>query len=221
MMVGVLGRRPELVASEISERRPAASWHGSSDAELIAGVIARDDAATARLYDRFAGLINHVILRVLGGDADHDDLVHDVFLKLWHAVAAGRVQNPDSLQAYAASIATNVVYKELRKRYVRRRFFGREERAPEMTSRVEDHEAREVLTLVYAIASEFGPQDRLLFTLRHLGQYKLAEVAKLADCSLATVKRRLAKAEAQFVLRAQDYPEYPRLAALIEEGGAP
>ena len=218
MMLGVMGRRPQPVAEEMSQRRPAASWQGASDAELIAGVIAKDDGATARLYDRFAGLINHVVLRVLGGDADHDDLVHDVFIKLWHAVAAGRVQNPESLQAYAASIATNVVYKELRKRYVRRRFFGREERAPEMTTRLEDHEAREVLTLVYAIASEFSPQDRLLFTLRHLGQYKLSEVAKLANCSLATVKRRLAKAEAQFVLRARDYPEHPRLTALIEEG---
>ncbi len=220
MMTAVLVRRPEPAASEISDLRPSPSRSASSDADLIADVVAGREGAAGRLYERFAGLINHVVLRVLGGDADHDDLVHDVFLHVWRAVASGRVEKTESLQGYVASIATNVVYKELRKRYVRRRFLGRPEAPPDSTLRL-DHEAREVLTLVYAIASEFTPQDRLLFTLRHLGQYKLSEVAQLADCSLATVKRRLAKAEAAFVMRARAYPEYPMLAGLFAQGGEP
>ncbi len=220
MMTAVLSRRPEPVASEISERMPARARSASSDADLIADVVSKREGASGRLYERFAGLINHVVLRVLGGDADHDDLVHDVFLCVWRAVAAGRVEKAESLQAYVASIATNVVYKELRKRYVRRRFLGRPEAPPDLAPCI-DHEGREMLTLVYAIASEFTPQDRLLFTLRHLGQYKLSEVAKLAHCSLATVKRRLAKTEAVFVMRARAYPDYPCLASLLTRGEEP
>lgn len=218
MMTAVLGRRHEWLASEVSERNDTLTASAASDRELVQAVMARDADAASRLYERFGGLINHVVLRVLGGDADHDDLVHDVFLKVWSAVEAGRVQKVESLHAYVASVATNVVYKELRKRYVRRRFLGRNEPEPELAAGLTDHDARELLALTYRLASELGPKDRLLFTLRHLGQYKLAQVAELSGCSLATVKRRLAKAEAQFVERAKAYPEYPRLPELLQEG---
>lgn len=219
MMMAVLGGRHVQAVARSPGRRPARASHDSmTDVELVEWVISGRDGAAARLYDRFSGLINHVVLRVLGGDTEHDDLVHEAFLKVWAAVAAGRVQKPESLPSFVASVTTNVVYKELRKRYVRRRVFRREEPDPELCGHLPDMDAREGIKIVYAIAAELAPKDRLLFTLRHLGQYKLAQVAELSGCSLATVKRRLAKAEAFFVARARDYPEYPLLADLLTRG---
>lgn len=192
-----------------------------TDAELVSWVISGRDGAAARLYDRCAPVINRVTLRVLGGDTEHDDIVQETFLKVWKLIEAGKLQKPESLTSWVAAVTTNTVYKELRKRYVRRKFFGREEPPPEALSTLPDMESREGLRIVYAILAELPPDERLAFSLRYLGEHGLSDVAAMSDCSLATVKRRIARAQKKFVEKARAYPEFPRLVGLLGEEGSP
>lgn len=53
------------------------------DHELMARVCARDIDAFADLFDRYGDLVFSVALRIVGEPATAEDVVQDVFLRLW------------------------------------------------------------------------------------------------------------------------------------------
>jgi RNA polymerase sigma-70 factor (ECF subfamily) len=63
---------------------------------------------------------------------------------------------------------------------------------------VEDHEARNLLEKVYGLLDKLPADERIAFTLRYIDERPLLEVAEVCDCSLATIKRRIARAEQRF-----------------------
>ena len=176
-----------------------------TDEELLDLVLSGHAEAAAHVYDRFAPVVNRVVWKLLGADPDHGDLVHDIFMKVWTLMAEGRVKHPDRLNSWVIGVAVNTVHKEIRRRTLRRRFF-REGSAPAPSVTHDHHEARDLLNGVYEILERIPPDERLAFSLRYLEQQRLTEVAQLCRCSLATVKRRLARAEKRFALLARRYP---------------
>ena len=54
---------------------------------------------------------------------------------------------------------------------------------------------RAQLAQVYALLQALSPVDRVAWTLRHVEHCQLEEVASLCDCSLATAKRRILRAQ--------------------------
>ena len=58
------------------------------DEQLLAAIALADEAALAELYDRHAGAMLGVALRVLGSRSDAEDLVHDVFVEAWQKAGA-------------------------------------------------------------------------------------------------------------------------------------
>jgi RNA polymerase sigma-70 factor (ECF subfamily) len=85
------------------------------DAALIAGIRAGDQNAMADLYDRYAGVVYGVSLRVLADTTAAEDVVQEVFLQLW--------RNPQVFDAdrgrlapWLAVIARNRSIDLLRKR---------------------------------------------------------------------------------------------------------
>lgn len=57
------------------------------DQQLLAAVSTGDQSALAELYDRHAGQMLAVALRILRSRADAEDLIHDVFLEVWQKAA--------------------------------------------------------------------------------------------------------------------------------------
>ncbi len=55
----------------------------ASDADLMAAVAARDDAALRALYDRYSPLILAICLRVLHDRSESEDVLVDVFWEVW------------------------------------------------------------------------------------------------------------------------------------------
>jgi RNA polymerase sigma-70 factor (ECF subfamily) len=60
---------------------------GLEDAELVAAVTRGDKNALARIYDRHAGLLLALGLRILSDRTLAEDVLHDVFLEAWHHAA--------------------------------------------------------------------------------------------------------------------------------------
>jgi RNA polymerase sigma-70 factor, ECF subfamily len=58
---------------------------GAEDAVLIARTRQRNQDAFALLYDRYSPLVYSVALRVLKNPAAAEDVLHDIFLQLWHS----------------------------------------------------------------------------------------------------------------------------------------
>jgi RNA polymerase sigma-70 factor (ECF subfamily) len=187
------------------------------DAELIELVMSGRPEAAARLYDRFARDIHRMVHRLLAVDTEHEDIVHEIFIKAWQLIAKGKVRNPEVLSAWMRSVATHTVYKEIRRRYVRRRFFRFQEPPPDTKARVASEDERELLRIAYRIAGQLAPAEHLAFALRHFDQRRLVEVAEMIGCSLATAKRRIARAEEQFLALAGQYGDYPALLGLTND----
>lgn len=190
------------------------SWRGSEE-ELLE--LARTGAPSfaARFYDRYALDVNRVIFKLLGPDAEHDDLVHDTFLQAIKSIR--QVRQPDRLKSWLVSIAVNTVYAELRRRR-RVRFWSREgSLETPAVDRGADHESRQRLRQVYQVLEALPLDERQAFALRHLDERQLADVAVAMGRSLSTVKRLLIKAEQRFKSLAEH--RFPGL--LIESAQEP
>ena len=60
----------------------------ASDLDLMARVASLDRAAFGQIYDRYAGLLFSVALRILRHDKDAEDVVQEVFVQIWNKAAS-------------------------------------------------------------------------------------------------------------------------------------
>jgi RNA polymerase sigma-70 factor, ECF subfamily len=58
-----------------------------ADAELLGRIRRGDEAALAALYDRYAGFVLTVALRIVGDRELAEEILQDTFLRCWHGVA--------------------------------------------------------------------------------------------------------------------------------------
>jgi RNA polymerase sigma-70 factor (ECF subfamily) len=73
-----------------------------------------------------------------------------------------------------------------------------------------DIEARQALRSAYQILAGLPAEERIAMALRRLEGMELTEVADACGCSLATIKRRLTRAESRFLARVQGHPALER-----------
>ncbi len=152
-------------------------------------------SARIELVDRFVHHVERVLARILGQDADLEDLVHEVFERALRAM--NTLQDPSALRAWITGIAVVTARECIRRRTRGRwlRFVGSEE-LPEIEIEGPDHESREALRVTYAVLDRLGAEDRIAFVLRHVEGLELVDVAEATGASLntnaASVRKRLA-----------------------------
>ena len=168
------------------------------DEALCEGLRARQPAAMAALCDRYSRMVLRLLGRVLGADDELADLHHDVFVRALRA--AHTVRQPSSLQGWLGTIAINVARARLKER-ARRRWLQLlpGDDAPEAEAPQPNSEATEALRRTYLVLDRLPREERIAFALRTIEGLKLEEVAVACDVSLATAKRRLARAEQRFL----------------------
>ena len=182
-----------------------------SNSEIVDGVLSRDAQAAAALYDRFAGHINRLVWRLLGGDQEHDDVVQQVFVSALGSM--GKLKDPQALGGWLVGIAINTVRREIRSRKARR-IFRLVPGTSELPHETLDPDRQLLAPRFYAVVARMKSSDRIVFTLRFVEGYTLGECAAACRCSLATVKRKLTRARRVFFKYARMDPV---LASWIEE----
>jgi RNA polymerase sigma-70 factor (ECF subfamily) len=170
-------------------------------------------AATAQFYDEFQGLVRGLVYRLLGPDPDLDDLVQRAFELLFARVR--QMRDATALPAWVRTVTVNLVRDELRARKLKRLLFigGRAAaREADEQGHTTDTEARDLVRRVLAALDRLSIDERLAFQMRYIEDATLPEAAEACGCSLATLKRRLTRAEERFgELAAKD----PALAARL------
>lgn len=182
-----------------------------SDREIVDGVRDRDPRAAAVLYDRYADHVNRLVWRILGGDQEHDDVVQQVFVNALGSI--GKLRDPEALEGWLVGITVNTVRREIRGRKARR-IFSLVPGTSELPYDPFDPESQLVAPRFYAAVARLKTADRIVFTLRFVEGYTLGECAASCRCSLATVKRKLARAKRVFFKHARVDPV---LASWIDE----
>jgi RNA polymerase sigma-70 factor, ECF subfamily len=167
-----------------------------ADAELVARAREGESWATEALFRRHIRAVGNLALRMLRNPEDADDVVQDTF-----AVALDKLDSlkePEAFRAWLFSIAVRHVHRRLRRRRLLTAlgFVRMEETtladlaAPNLAS-----ETRAELALLDRALLAVPLADRLPWMLRHVEGEPLATVAAICGCSLATVKRRIGRAE--------------------------
>jgi RNA polymerase sigma-70 factor (ECF subfamily) len=170
--------------------------------------------AVAALYERHATAVHRTLRSALGPDADLPDLVQEVFIRALDSIA--QLDDHERLRSWLCSIAVFTARALIRRR-ARRKWLSLF--APQRTAPAEQEppssEARFALREVYALLDTLPVDERMAFVLRIIDGMTLPDAAEVCSISLATFKRRLARAEQRFVAAAEDRP---LLAPWLKEG---
>jgi RNA polymerase sigma-70 factor (ECF subfamily) len=176
-----------------------------SDELLVLSLRARHPDAGTQLFDRYAPHVRRVLVRVMGPDSEILDLVHDVFVTALESVH--RLVDPKALRAWLTQIAVFTARARIRRRMRGRilRFLPFSE-LPEPALPPADFEASQAMQAVYRVLGGLDTDQRIAFALRFVAGMELTEVAASCGVSLATIKRRLSRAQVSFGAAAKHEP---------------
>jgi len=186
-----------------------------SEVALVAALQAGRAEARRALFDRYSNDVERILYRVLGPDPDAADLLHDVFVVALSSI--GQLRDPRALAGWLRGITVLKARKHiLRKQRWRIIQLFAPSDLPEREARVTPIEVSAALRCTYEVLGQLPADERVAFALRFVDGMELTAVAEACAVSLATIKRRLTRAEATFKALAASQPE------LVEwlEGGA-
>jgi RNA polymerase sigma-70 factor (ECF subfamily) len=182
--------------------RETQSGAGPSDAALVVSATAGERWAQEALYRRYARLVNGLSFRLMPNLADSADLAQDAFVEAFRNLH--RLQNQQAFAAWLRSIVIRIAHKRVRRQRLMARLGLRRPEPVDLdtvVSRTAPPDARAELRGIYGILAELSAEDRTALILRRVEGMAIAEIAEQMGRSLATVKRRLASAEAHLARR--------------------
>jgi RNA polymerase sigma-70 factor (ECF subfamily) len=184
------------------------------DAALVQALRAGHPGAAAALYDRYSAHVQLALRSSLGPDDDIPDLLQEVFIRALDRI--GSLREVDRLSSWLTTIAVFVARAHIRVRTRRSwlRLFS-PERARSWQLEQPCSDARRALRDVYAVLDEIPVEQRMAFVLRYIHGMTLPDAAAACETSLATLKRRLARADRRFLEAAR---RRPSLIQWLEDG---
>jgi RNA polymerase sigma-70 factor, ECF subfamily len=168
----------------------------TTDADLVRRARSGDDWAHEVIYRRHVGLVAATAQRMLRDPADVDDVVQETFLIGFEQI--DRLVEPAALRGWLVRIAISRVHRRFRWRKLTGWFSGAEVAAAleDQASADASPEQRAELALIDRALARMPLAQRTPWVLRHVVGCQLDDIAVACECSLATVKRRIALAEA-------------------------
>jgi RNA polymerase sigma-70 factor, ECF subfamily len=178
---------------------------GLSDEALASAARTGDAGAMAAIYDRHSEHVRRVLVRILGFDTEMGDVLQDTFVQAFSSI--GAIRDGHLLKAWLTRVAVHTARHHLRSRGRRRwLLFLAPGSLPEVPVAPLDAEPADTLRRVYSVLGRLDDCDRILFCLRFIDAMELTDMAEACGISLATVKRRLARAQGAFLELARKDP---------------
>src|SRR5437899_2055744 len=195
----------------MADPTPAArSADDAEDIRLMRLVAGGDTAAFEQLIERHQALVAGTVARMLGSNADVEDIAQQVFIRVWKS--AGRYVARAKFTTWLLKIARNLVFNEMR----------RAKRHPHLPVQI-DPEAEEIplkdeqttapdATLLQAElqaaiekAITLLPEtQRMAIVLRRYEELSYEEIADVLDLSVPAIKSLLFRARTELRARLQD-----------------
>jgi RNA polymerase sigma-70 factor (ECF subfamily) len=182
---------------------PAAS---ALDDRALVEALRRDEPwARTALVEKYEAHIERVVAGALGLDPDLADIIQDVFVRVLEGIH--QLKDPAALRGWIGTLAVFTARGHIRRRRRWRwiRFLAPQD-VPEMPAAPHNPEASATIRAMYRVLDALPAEERLVFTLRFMSELELTEVAAACRVSLATIKRRLARAETRFQEVARQEP---------------
>ncbi|MGH7688147.1 MAG: sigma-70 family RNA polymerase sigma factor [Gemmatimonadaceae bacterium] len=201
---------PELALKYPALRKPSSRevLHSLADTAVVQTFLAGEDRAFQELVERYQTRLLNFIYRTIGDRERAEDLVQEVFIRVYRHIHRFDVSKKFSTWIY--TIASNLAKNELRNRSRNPLILFQtitnnreEEERPlqfeDYTSRPDDlFEKRHLQELVEETVDQLPEHHRQVFVLREIEGKSYEEIAEITDCNLGTVKSRLNRARNAF-----------------------
>jgi RNA polymerase sigma-70 factor (ECF subfamily) len=166
------------------------------DTALLRALRAGHPGAAAAFYDRHAAHVHRTLHVALGPDADLRDLLAEVFVRALDRI--GDLRDTAKARSWLTTIAVFVARAQIRARSRQSRS-GRSQPAQLRTLEQPAREARWALHEIYEVIDQLPVDERMAFVLCFVDGIAQSEAAGACQISLATLKRRLLRAERRFL----------------------
>ena len=167
--------------------------HGDEDAEACARVARGDARALAALYQRHAGRVKALALRILGSPPEAEEIVQETFVEVWRR--AGQYElGRGAVRAWITTIARSRAIDRLRSRGVGERSvaaLAHEDRQPTPATPLENVEQRAERERVAQALAELPDAQRRVIELAYFEGKSQREIAESTGEPLGTVKTRV------------------------------
>jgi RNA polymerase sigma-70 factor (ECF subfamily) len=170
----------------------AQSLADMSDAALVVAVGRWRNDALAEIYRRHGGAVYALARRVLNDVANAEEVVQEVFLRLWNTPEKFDPER-GSLRSYLLAQCHGRAVDLLRSDSSRRRREERDARATAEMGYDLEHQVWDLAMAerVQAAVSTLPPDERKAIELAYFGGHTYREVASLLDAPEGTVKSRI------------------------------
>jgi RNA polymerase sigma-70 factor, ECF subfamily len=163
----------------------------ASDLYLLELVRARDQSAMAALFDRYGGMVFSIALRVLREPSSAEDVMQEVFIRLWEnseAFVTGR----GSLAGWLAVVSRNRAVDVLRRR--RSSDSVEEIVLPTNTDLASEAERNIMMEKVRRVFGSLPPDQQRSLEMAFFEGLSHSEIAAQTGTPLGTVKTRIRSA---------------------------
>ena len=168
----------------------------ADDQRLVAALKQRQPGSFDELIRRHGAHLRRVLTRVLGAhDTEHADVMQEVAMSAWQGI--GSLTDARALKAWLTQIAVFTARGVIRRRR-RGRWLALLGELPDRPLPWAGPDLQEAARAVYAIFDRMPVDERIPFALRMLDGLDLEATAQACGMSLATVRRRLVRAERRF-----------------------
>jgi RNA polymerase sigma-70 factor (ECF subfamily) len=175
-----------------------------AETEAIRHVLAGDRDAYRVLMDRHFCSVTRVAFRITGNEADAEEATQEAFLRAYNKLPTFRQDSAFSTWIMRITMNTAINLVERRKRdlsYHAPRIAD-EPSIADHTVRIADRQAgpevsllnREAVSLRQAAMAELTPMERTAFTLRHMEEVPMAEIATALNITSNSAKQAVFRA---------------------------
>jgi RNA polymerase sigma-70 factor, ECF subfamily len=194
-------------------KAPAQSEDDAEDVRLMHLVGAGDTQAFEQLIERHQSLVAGTVARMLGSNADVEDIAQQVFIRVWRS--AGRYVAKAKFTTWLLKITRNLVFNEMR----------RAKRHPHLPVQIEpgaeeiplrDEQAgtpdatlleAELQNAIEQAIGQLPETQRMALVLRRYEELSYEDIADVLDLSVPAVKSLLFRARTELRERLKVYLE--------------
>ena len=192
----------------LSAASPKERLRALDDSGVVAAFLGGDERAFQELVERYQTRLLNFIYRTIGDRERAEDLVQEVFIRVYRHLH--RFDTSKKFSTWAYTIASNLAKNELRNRsrnplvlfQTITKNWQDEDRPlqfEDSTTRPDDlYRKRHLRQLVERATAQLPEHHREVFVLRELEGKSYEEIAEITSCTLGTVKSRLNRARNSF-----------------------
>ncbi len=166
-------------------------------AELVTACQSKERQAQSEFYLKYRAEVARTVYKVLGPDADMEDVIQDVFIEVFRCIH--KFKGKAKVTTWLYRVCVNVALQRLRKRKRRPEGYQLpEEEQPNFETPLRNLERKENNRIVYEILDTVAPKKRVVFVLHEIMGLKAKEISKLVEANVLTVRTRLHYARKEF-----------------------